>query len=71
MNELKPHPLAEIFPLLDESGLNAMADDIRKNGLHQAIIIHDGKVLDGRNGSPRARSPASCPGLKNSRGMIR
>jgi hypothetical protein len=49
MSELTPHPLAEIFPLLDGDDLTALADDIRKNGLRQAIVTCEGMILDGRN----------------------
>jgi hypothetical protein len=49
MSELTPHPLAEIFPRLDGADLTALADDIRKNGLRQAIVTCEGMVLDGRN----------------------
>jgi len=49
MRDLTPHPLAEIFPRLDGADLTALADDIRKNGLRQAIVTCEGMVLDGRN----------------------
>jgi ParB-like nuclease domain len=48
VSELKPHPLAEIFPRLDDAALQELAADIRKNGLRQAIVTHQGQVLDGR-----------------------
>jgi hypothetical protein len=46
---MKSHPLADIFPRLDGDDLTALADDIRKNGLRQAIVTCEGMVLDGRN----------------------
>jgi hypothetical protein len=46
---MKSHPLAEIFPLIDDAGLKELADDIHKNGLRQAIVTYEGKILDGRN----------------------
>jgi hypothetical protein len=49
MSELKSHPLAELFPPLDDDALQELAADIRKNGLRQAIITYKGQVLDGRN----------------------
>ena len=47
------HAFASIFPLLPESELSALADDIRKNELREPAYLYDGKVLDGRN---RARA---------------
>jgi hypothetical protein len=47
--ELNPHPLAECFPMLSESELQELADDIKSNGLRQNIVMYEGKILDGRN----------------------
>jgi len=49
VNSLVAHPLADLFPLLQGVELQALADDIATNGLHQPVILFDGKVLDGRN----------------------
>ena len=40
---------ANLLPLLSASDLDDLADDIRENGLLNPVILHDGKVLDGRN----------------------
>jgi hypothetical protein len=45
------HPAASIFPMLPEDKLAELADDIEKNGQREAILILDGKILDGRNRS--------------------
>lgn len=45
------HPAACIFPMLPEDKLAELADDIEKNGQREAILILDGKILDGRNRS--------------------
>jgi hypothetical protein len=45
------HPAASIFPMLPEDKLLELADDIEKNGQREAILILDGKILDGRNRS--------------------
>jgi hypothetical protein len=42
------HPMAEIFQLLNNEGLKALADDIAEHGLLDEIILLDGKILDGR-----------------------
>ena len=46
---LEAHPLADLFPLLQGSDLDALVDDIAANGLRQPIILYGGRVLDGRN----------------------
>jgi ParB-like chromosome segregation protein Spo0J len=48
---LKFHPVADIFPLLEEPALSALAADIREHGLHDDIVLHpdDGSIVDGRN----------------------
>jgi hypothetical protein len=43
------HPAAGLFPPLADDALHALAEDIRANGLVHPIILHDNRVLDGRN----------------------
>jgi hypothetical protein len=43
------HPAAALFPPLPEAALRALADDIRANGLVHPIVLHEDRVLDGRN----------------------
>jgi ParB-like nuclease domain len=43
------HSLAEMFPLIEGKDLDALADDIRANGLLEPITVKDKSVLDGRN----------------------
>jgi hypothetical protein len=43
------HPLADIFPMLEDDDLRALAEDIRAHGLREPITLYEGKVLDGRN----------------------
>jgi phage N-6-adenine-methyltransferase len=44
------HPAAELFPMLPESELSELADDIAKHGLKNAVTLtRDGVLLDGRN----------------------
>jgi hypothetical protein len=55
-DNLKIHPAADLFPLLkdtDPAALQALADDIRTNGLQRGIVFYGTgakvKLLDGRN----------------------
>jgi len=43
------HPFAEIFPLMDDDDLQALADDIRQHGQRETVVVFEGQVLDGRN----------------------
>ena len=43
------HPACKLFPKLGDVELRELADDIKTNGLQNAIILLDGKILDGRN----------------------
>ena len=46
---MKVHPVAELFPMLSDAELQALADDIKKNGQQQSCITQNGLLLDGRN----------------------
>ena len=46
---LEYHPLANIFPLMDDDDIVKMAKSIRKVGQRKPIVMLDGKILDGRN----------------------
>lgn len=43
------HEFATIFPMMDAAGTAQMAGDIKNHGLRDKIVLHDGKILDGRN----------------------
>lgn len=49
MNEINHHEMASIFPMMTDKELSVLADDIKTNGLQNPIILHGGKILDGRN----------------------
>jgi hypothetical protein len=43
------HPYADLFPMMADAELDALADDIKQNGLRQPVMLHQEMVLDGRN----------------------
>jgi ParB-like chromosome segregation protein Spo0J len=43
------HPVAELFPLLEGEALQELAESIRRNGLLHPVMLHEGKIIDGRN----------------------
>lgn len=43
------HPAANLFPMLPDEELQALADDIKANGLQHPIIMRGAELLDGRN----------------------
>jgi ParB-like chromosome segregation protein Spo0J len=49
--KLEFHPIANIFPMLDEQspGFLALVEDIKERGLDESIVLYEGKILDGRN----------------------
>ncbi len=46
---MKPHPIAELFPLMSDKEIAFLAEDIEKNGLLNPGSTYEGKILDGRN----------------------
>jgi len=47
--QYRNHPIADVFPMMTDDELRALADDIATNGLLNHITLLDGAVLDGRN----------------------
>jgi len=43
------HPAAELFPMMSDEELKALADDIKRNGLQQPVVLYGAQLLDGRN----------------------
>jgi site-specific DNA-methyltransferase (adenine-specific) len=49
MAELKNHPAAEAFPMMNAVRLGELKADIAANGQREPITLCDGMILDGRN----------------------
>lgn len=43
------HEIANVFPLLEGAEFNELVSDIKHKGLREAIILFEGRILDGRN----------------------
>jgi ParB-like chromosome segregation protein Spo0J len=46
---MKAHPIANVWPMLDDDKLDELAEDIRQQGQLQPIWTFGGMILDGRN----------------------
>ena len=49
LKRISLHPACKLFPKLNDDELRELADDIEANGLQNAIVLLDDKILDGRN----------------------
>ena len=49
MSRYPVHPVAELFPLLEGDELTEMAESIGRHGLLHPIVLHEGRIVDGRN----------------------
>lgn len=47
--EMRPHPYADIFPLIGAAELRELADDVKDRKLLHPIVRFEGQILDGRN----------------------
>jgi hypothetical protein len=49
VSDLRFHPLADIFPLLEGAEFDGVVADVRAHGVREPIWIYEEQVLDGRN----------------------
>ena len=43
------HDVASLMPVMEDEEYAALLEDIREHGLLQPIVLHDGKIVDGRH----------------------
>ena len=48
-HDLQFHPIADAFPLIGGTEFDALVADIKANGVHEPIVLYEGKILDGSN----------------------
>lgn len=48
-SELAPHELSSLFPVMASDELESFKEDIGANGIRKPIVLHEGKILDGRH----------------------
>ena len=72
IGEYPVHPVASLFPMIDDDALDALAEDIKKNGQREPIIvayldeamIDEPVVIDGRNRHAACRLAGIEPEFK-------
>jgi hypothetical protein len=65
---MKAHPIANVWPMLDDDKLEELAEDIRQQGQLQPIWTFDGMILDGRNRFEACRRAEIKPIIMEYRG---
>jgi hypothetical protein len=61
---LPDHEVAALFPLLNGEEYDQFKEDIRVNGQQEDIVVHDGKIVDGRNRYRACRQLGIDPRLR-------
>jgi len=56
-----PHPICLLMPSADEGELQDLTEDIRARGLHDPIVLFEGRILDGRNRAAACESASVAP----------
>lgn len=46
---MNAHPIADVWPMMEQEKLQDLADDIKKNGQLVPVWLYEGMILDGRN----------------------
>jgi hypothetical protein len=68
-DKLLHHPAADLFPMMAEAELAALADDVREHGLKVPILLDaEGRVVDGRNRFAACERAGVEPSFENMNG---
>lgn len=59
--ELAFHPLADLFPLIEGEAFAELVADIAAHGQRDPIVLHGGRILDGRNRFRACRAAGIAP----------
>lgn len=62
--EIPIHPVANIFPMMNDEEYNALLEDIEQNGQHEPIWVYEGKIIDGRNRYKACRELGITPEMR-------
>jgi ParB family chromosome partitioning protein len=65
---LEPHPLAKLFPPMGLYLYKELKADIARNGLHNPIVLFEGRILDGWNRFRACREIGIPPDFVNYEG---
>src|SRR5258708_39334578 len=62
---LSEHPVATLFPTMDNTDFVALKEDIRQHGVKVPILVHGGEILDGRHRYRACRELGQrCPAVE-------
>ena len=61
------HPAARLFPMMRDDELRRLADDIRKRGQQEAIVMYEGNVTSDQSRGDRCHNQGSIASKRKSR----
>ena len=65
LNKLEVHPLATMFPSLNEREQQELENSINEIGLQEEITLYEGKILDGVHRNKACRNVGVQPKYKD------
>jgi ParB-like chromosome segregation protein Spo0J len=49
LGALESHPIADLFPMMTDAEFEGLRESIAANGQREPVILHEGRIVDGRN----------------------